>query len=354
MAVGESLSGVYSKTTHSHTLIERWDGRRWSIIAGPSPGIYSLLNAIACTTPSFCFAVGSRQDAGVPDRRLVEQWNGTKWTIPPSGINVPFTAVLRAVSCRTSNDCFAVGDFYEFEGGPHTLVDHWDGRRWSMVPSPIPRPSQGSALLGVSCTTGTACIAVGYTNAVPLVEQWNGHTWSVVPSEHPLRRQAGSVLTSVKCTSNTNCVAVGHNGGLIYPQINPPGDRKLRKCATADPHCIVADSLIEQWNGTTWSIVASPNLSGYESGLFAVKCATATDCVAVGGPSFQAPNFAPGRRLIEHWNGTTWSIVANRGPAPTAISYLAGVSCGTATNCVAVGAFLAPNDQDKTFVEHSQ
>ena len=352
MAVGESLSGVNSKTGHSNTLTERWDGKRWSIITSPSPWVYSLLNAVSCTAPSSCIAVGSRQDENVPGRALVEHWNGTKWSIVPTGINVPFTAVLRAVSCRTSNDCFAVGDFYESEGGPHTLVDHWDGRRWSMVPSPTPRPNHGSALLGVSCTTGTACVAVGYTDAVPLVEQWNGRTWSVVPSAHPPRRQAGSVLASVKCTSNTNCVAVGHSGGLIYPQVNPPGDAKLRKCRTADPNCIVADSLIERWNGTTWSIVPSPNLTGYESGLSSVKCVTATDCTAVGGPSFQAPYSAPGRRLIEHWNGTAWTITPSLGPAPTAISYLAGVSCATSTSCVAVGAFLAPPYHEKTFVEH--
>jgi len=352
MAVGESLSGVNAKTGHSLTLTERWDGTRWSIIAGPSPAIDGLLNAIACPTPSFCVAVGGRVDAGVPAGPLVERWNGTKWSTVSSGINIPLTAVLRAVSCRTSRDCVAVGDFYEFEGGPHTLIDHWDGRHWSIVASPTPRPNHGSALLGVSCTTGTACVAVGYTNAVPLVEQWNGHTWSIVPSVHPPRHQAGSVLTSVKCTSNTNCVAVGHNGGLTYPQINPPGDDKLRKCATADPNCIVADSLIEHWNGTLWSIVPSPNLTGYESGLFAVKCVTATDCVAVGGPSFQPPFSAPGRRLIEHWNGTAWTIVANPGPSPTTISYLASISCPTPTNCVAVGAFRAPPYHYKTFVEH--
>jgi hypothetical protein len=352
MAVGESLSGVNSKTGRSQTLIEHWDGRRWSILRSRSPGIDSLLSAVSCTAARFCVAVGSRQDSQVPGRALVEQWNGTKWSMVPSGINVPFTAVLRGVSCRTSTDCIAVGYFYEFEGGPHTLVDHWDGRHWSMVPSPTPRPNHGSALLGVSCTTATACVAVGYTNAVPLVEQWNGRAWLVVPSVHPPRHQAGSVLASVKCTSNTSCVAVGHNGGLIFPQVNPPGDGKLRKCAIADPNCIVADSLIERWNGTVWSIVASPNLTGYESGLFAVKCVTTTDCVAVGGPSFDAPYSAAGRGLIEQWNGTAWSIVASAGPTATTISYLAGVSCPTATNCVAVGAFLAPPYHDKTFAEH--
>lgn len=92
-----------------------------------------------------------------------------------------------------------------------------------------PRPNHGSALLGVSCTTGTACVAVGYTNTVPLVEQWNGRAWLVVPSMHPPRHQAGSVLASVKCTSNTKCVAVGHDCGLIVPQVATWAFRERRR-----------------------------------------------------------------------------------------------------------------------------
>jgi hypothetical protein len=41
-----------------------------------------------------------------------------------------------------------------------------------------------------------------------------------------------------------------------------------------------------------------------------------------------------GGTLIEQWSGTRWSIVGS--PNPTRLGTLNSVSCTTATNCVAV------------------
>jgi hypothetical protein len=79
-----------------------------------------------------------------------------------------------------------------------------------------------------------------------------------------------------------------------------------------------------------------------------VKCITATDCVAVGGQARYNEVF--GRRLVEHWNGIAWSIVASPGPAPASNSYLGGLSCATRTNCMAVGHFTNPSQVEKTLV----
>jgi hypothetical protein len=48
-------------------------------------------------------------------------------------------------------------------GGPKTLtlVEQWNGRAWQVQPTPQPRKSSSSALLGVSCTSATRCLAVG-------------------------------------------------------------------------------------------------------------------------------------------------------------------------------------------------
>ena len=59
-----------------------------------------------------------------------------------------------------------------------TLVEHWDGSAWTIEPSPNP-PAVGAYLTGVSCTTATACTAVGhYQNGlnmdVTLVERYTG------------------------------------------------------------------------------------------------------------------------------------------------------------------------------------
>ena len=303
----------------AHGLAERWNGRRWLVVPTPGVRIFALLSGVSCTAPTFCIAVGWRTS-----QTLVERWNGASWSIVASANRPRWSDnLLSAVSCRTSKDCSAVGTY--FGGyGQYTEIQHWDGKHWVLVPSPnvTPVANPGNDLLGISCTTGSACVAVGATGtaAGALAERRTGRGWQVMPTAAGSRR--GDVLRSVKCTSNTNCFAVGYTGA--------------------------GKSLIERWNGTTWSIMASQNRTA-NNALLAVKCVTDADCVAVGGQSLNAPTI--GSRLIEHWNGTAWSIVPSPGPAPTAQSYLSGVSCPTAGNCIAVGRFDPNYRTQKTLVE---
>ena len=319
VAVGSYDLPLTAHSPGGHGLVERWNGKRWSVVPSPGPRIFSLLSSVSCTAPGFCVAVGWRAGGS-----LVEQWNGARWRVVPSA-NRPHAMVwLTGVSCRTSKDCVAVGSY--FGGvGQYSAIEHWDGRHWTMVPSPNvpPAADPGNNLLGVSCTTGSACVAVGSfggTAGGPLIERWDGAHWSIMPGA--AGGGIGDALRSVKCTSNTSCVAVGYTGK--------------------------GKGLIERWDGSTWTIVPSPTRSG-NSGLSSVKCVTASDCVAVGGQSIQRQ--FPGPRLIEHWNGITWSIVPSPAPASTSHGSLAGVSCATSTSCMAVGEFMTTQYVQKTFVE---
>lgn len=170
-----------------------------------------------------------------------------------------------------------------------TLIEHWDGVSWSIVKSP--NSVVGGYLMSVACTSTIDCFAVGWDNWDPgatLIEHWNGSTWSIVPS--PTRGHDGS-LSSVACTSATSCMAVG--------EYDEPGS---------------SHSLAERWNGLAWSVLipAEPDwrtASGIErpainSELTGIACLGVTTCTAVGfwnGGTRASP-------LIEHWNGTQWSI----------------------------------------------
>src|SRR3984957_11099326 len=109
-----------------------------------------------------------------------------RWSIVPSvsPIGAPF-GELYAVSCSSTTDCFAVGD-----GGSGTLIEHWNGTTWTIVPSPNPSGQPDAELNGVSCSSATDCFAVGDSAPEPLtdfavktlIEHWNGTTWSMVPS----------------------------------------------------------------------------------------------------------------------------------------------------------------------------
>jgi hypothetical protein len=73
----------------------------------------------------------------------------------------------------------------------------------------------------------------------------------------------------------------------------------------------------ELWNGTTWSLQDDSALNA-GSGLYGVSCRSATFCIAAGG-------------LIARWNGHRWSV------ENASLAGFSGVSCTSTTSCVAVG-----------------
>ena len=82
------------------------------------------------------------------------------------------------------------------------------------------------------------------------------------------------------------------------------------------------DTLIESWNGTSWTMVASPDDSSTQNSLAWVSCTSPTFCVAVGYEDYPTSEPTP---LIDTWNGSSWSAAS--APVPTSnSSYLYGVS----------------------------
>jgi len=135
----------------------------WSIVSSPNPNgaTYSFLHGVSCSTSTRCFAVGYYYK-GSAYKTLVERWNGTRWSIVsspnPTGATERY---LYGVSCSTSTRCFAVGYYYK-GSATKVLVERWNGTRWSIVSSPSPTGATYSFLHGVSCSTSTRCFAVGF------------------------------------------------------------------------------------------------------------------------------------------------------------------------------------------------
>jgi hypothetical protein len=313
-AVGSS-AGAITSDNPTATLIESWNGTKWSIMKSPTEGTDSSLEGLSCTSASACMAVGQYEipvaGAEPEPRTLTESWNGSAWSIVPSATPATSTELsLDAVSCESATACTAVGDSFDNGVGVVTLIESWNGSTWSIVPSPTPAGASTVELNGVSCVSATACVAVGRslstTDVVTtLAESWNGSTWSIVPS--PNKNLIYNGLAGVSCVAATSCIAVGYYG---------PGPDS-------------ASSLVESWNGSTWSVVPSPggNLTG-------VSCVSATSCTAVGyGGSINAST-----TLAESWNGSKWSIVPSPNRGTGNRNVLAGVSCSSASACVAVGS----------------
>jgi hypothetical protein len=148
-----------------------------------------------------------------------------------------------------------------------------------------------------------------------------------------------------------NALALGR--WTIVPSPNVPGEtfNSLAAVSCPDPTTCVAvgaasdsggreTNLIEQASPqTTWSIVSSPNRSGVDNQLRGVSCVSATACVAVGASSpYDAGGF--GQTLIERNSGGLWQIVTSPNITGSS-SALFAVSCANSATCVAVGEDVA-------------
>jgi hypothetical protein len=324
IAVGSYLS----PTNTELTLTESWDGTSWTIDdATNPPPVTGVLLSMSCSAANSCTAVGY---TNIPNHVLLvpfaESWNGTTWTVhAPQRIRG--TGVLYGVSCPSVTTCIAVGTYDAGDGDFFPMAEMWNGTRWTLqtVPNPTTAPTNiRNGLNSISCTSPSFCTAVGsYTTGVSrrdghtLVEVWNGTTWTIESSLDPNETQ---YLYGVSCTSPSACTAVGERkSGLTV--------------------------LAETWNGKSWKIQNAPAPKGATSSdLATVACSSTSDCVAIGTATVSGVQ----ETLTESLNGSTWTVQTPAIPtgASSSGTYLDGVSCGGKSTCVAVGNYDTSTGQD--------
>lgn len=192
-------------------------------------------------------------------------------------------------------------------------------------------PSVGSGnnqLLGVVALAASNAWAVGNSNNgtvdQTLAEQWNGTSWNVVTT--PDVGTGNNDLTAVSALSPKNIWAVGRS-------TNASG---------------IDQTLAEQWNGTSWSVVTTPNVGAGNNDLLGVAAVAANSVWAVGR---ETNSGGTDRTLIEHYNGTSWSVISSpNGSSGT--NDLIGMTAVSANNIWAVGTQVNFLGQYHTLVEH--
>jgi hypothetical protein len=225
--------------------------------------------------------------------------------------------------------CTAVGSDGSGSGGGQTLIEMWDGTSWSVVSSPT--TSFSAALDAVSCVSASACTAVGVTNVDGAtgtrVDVWDGTSWSVVSS--PNVGNDLNQLNGVSCVTVSACTAVGF---WANRSTKGPGAFK---------------TLVERWDGTSWSVVSSPNPSTVDSRFWGVSCVSVSACTAVGSYTKSSGS----RTLVENWNGRGWSTKFSPNVG-TLGSFSFGVSCTTSISCTSVGSYFGGSGS-QTLIEMS-
>ena len=185
-----------------------------------------------------------------------------------------------------------------------SLIDTWNGANWTGGGTFFGVGTDlDQQLNGVSCPAAGKCFAVGFEATLKhgsgdFIARDNGGSWTSTGL------LTGENLSGVTCVTTTNCTAVGGKG---------------------------SNGLALHWNGSKWTTqTAQAAPGGRTSGFNGVACQSATSCWGVGSSTDGKTE----RRMVQHWNGSKWSIVNT--PAPGTQNEFDSISC-TATQCVAVG-----------------
>ncbi len=302
---------------------------RWSLVPSPNQEGWNWLAAVDASAGNNAWAVGWYLDPNSELETLSMRWDGSAWTLvetPNVGTNGD---ALYGVAAVSSSEAWAVGSA---AGEPDTytsttVVEHWNGSAWSVVPSPNPSkdPIYGAnQLYDVHVFAPDDVWAAGWqwnpVGSAPLVERWDGRAWKVSPTPEDVDRE----LQALDGTSSSDIWGVGH--AFTFDDGN--------------------QSLIMHWNGKSWAVVPTPVLTD-DNYLNDVVAISATDVWAVG---FTIPANLDIQPHYLHWNGSAWAVV----PSPhlsTTHNYITSVAAISANRVWAAGYRTLNGHNIVSFVE---
>lgn len=282
-----------------------FNGTKWT--AFPAPLINGELTAdlqgVVDVSPTLAWAVGN-VTLGANPGQIIEQWNGAKWSLFPNPTLPPNSqADLFAMASTSANDIWSVGNLVA-DGLASNLFEHWNGTSWTVTE--IPQPMNNfQSLSGASADATNDAWAVGSqdTFGATFAMHWNGTNWNDIST--PNVGKGRNQLNAVLALAPNDVWAVGFSTPDAPPQ----------QSATL--------TLIEHFDGTSWTVVPSPNVGPHSvnqsNRLLGLTANSPTDIWAFGS-YFAADGSGHQMTLLLHWDGTSWSIAPS--PNPTKGTFL--------------------------------
>lgn len=307
-------------------LAEHWDGKAWHVVPVPD-GVYHYENrlfSVSAFSADDAWAVGnsfgSPHKPLQPSAPLAEHWNGRSWTAVATP-KAPSGAGFGGVVDLGPDDAWAVGNFSsQVAPFSHTLIEHWDGTAWHIVPSPDPG-ARTNSLAQVAASgpddiwaTGEDSFSLGQT--LTLAEHWNGKRWSVVLTpddptasfnilESLAVRSPTDAWAGVFTTGNANGDFFAHWNGKIWQKVtgfgNLHGEIAIEGLAIVSPTQVweaggYQGIMTGLWNGTRWRRVATPAPGKAANLLEAITTVPGgNELIAVG---YQQNVVSQGRTLV--------------------------------------------------------
>jgi hypothetical protein len=342
-------------------------------VFSPNPLDEDVLRGVAAVSATDAWAVGAAGSEDGPDRPLIERWDGVAWTDVVTSL--PEDATLYDVAALAPDDVWAIGSRYPGTYSP--FAAHWDGVSWSSVP--VPNPGRPSAeLLGVTALAPDDVWAVGWREGtVPaqnktLVEHWDGSSWSVVPSRSPgvdqqLNEVSGSSATDVWAVGRSLATIAHHNEYQYHPLIEHwDGSRwsvvkstesgsqielmGVEAMSATDAWAVgftgqgsgTGRAFFEHWNGSGWHLVDGPRPLYSE-----------LNAVAGGAPdNVWMAGFGPpaAETLVEHWDGASLTVAPSSGWSDE--STLEAVDVLPSGEAWTAGWYYSDNGKRYTMTQH--
>ena len=223
-----------------------WDGISWQVVPSPSPSNFVVLQGVAGSRPMMCGPSATARTSHWPCIGMA--LSGLLFDLHPPASPTSLTGV----SALGSNDVWAVGD-----ANGQTLVIHWDGTQWNIVPSPSV-PNVHNFLYTIDAISDDDIWASGYTyigspenSNMQLVMHWDGSQWASLTASAACSGRADLV----SAYSASDVWVAGKNNS--YPAIY-------------------------HWDGATWSSVTVPDPGGIERSFEAVVAVGPDDAWTMG------------------------------------------------------------------------
>jgi hypothetical protein len=309
---------------------------------------HSDLTAISASSSDDIWAVGQ---SGI-------HFDGQQWTALALPLIVgDATSELTGVADLAPNNVWGVGNINIDAQNPSQVIEHFDGTEWSVSTGPVFQPTDQTALYGVSATSATDVWAAGNILTLindepalfPVFEHFDGTSWTAITDEST--SDGGMFGISALATDDVwavGSIAVGatlveHFNGVkwsVIPSPNPGKGETLLEGVTAlgrDDVWAVgwfveaagqdrpAKTLLEHWDGTSWTVVPSPNVGGpttqaFSNELRGITAVSANDIWAFGSTDALGPERIT--NLVMHWDGTDWKIAPTPNPNPRNVSLI--------------------------------
>jgi len=287
----------------------------FQVVPTPNENFTNGLDAASASSPNDIWAVG----------QSTIHFDGTKWTAFPApmiqGNNLSF---LGGVADISPTEAWAVGTVNIGLAHPGQVIERWDGTKWSVFPGPRFGSNQQPNLRAMTAISANDIWAVGdlVDNALGglffLFEHFDGKAWTATPV---LTSNGDAFLFGVSAAATNDIWAVGFSG--------PENDSSR--------------TLALHWNGTSLQEATTPSVGSGANQLNAVLALAPNNVWAVGFSTPVAPpQQAATLTLIEHFDGTNWTVVPSPNVGPNIQSNeLLGLTANSPTDIWAFGLFAA-------------